>query len=105
MNVNFYIHDNAFERVYANPDRYLDHLRCFHSVCGLDYSIASGEQGMPFAMQIWNKYRNHALTYYLALNGVKMLYIQQQIQMKQKYRSSLKSQQITERMKQKKLST
>lgn len=57
LNVNFYIHDNAFERVYANPDRYLDHLRCFHSVCGLDYSIASGEQGMPFAMQIWNKYR------------------------------------------------
>lgn len=73
LNVNFYIHDNAFERVYANPDRYLEHLRCFHSVCGLDYSIASGEQGMPFAMQIWNKYRNHALTYYLALNGVKMI--------------------------------
>lgn len=42
---------------------------------------------------------------HLILNGVKMLYIQQQIQMKQKYRSSLKSQQITERMKQKKLST
>lgn len=32
LTVNFYIHDCEFERIWNNPDRYLEHLKCFHSV-------------------------------------------------------------------------
>lgn len=50
LTVNFYIHDYEFEKIWNNPDRYLEHLKCFHSVIGPDFSMAVGENGMPFAM-------------------------------------------------------
>lgn len=50
LTVNFYIHDYEFEKIWNNPDRYLEHLKCFHSVIGPDFSMAVGENGMPFAI-------------------------------------------------------
>ena len=73
LTVNFYIHDCEFERIWNNPDRYLEHLKCFHSVIAPDFSMAVGQGGMPFAMNIWQKYRNHALSYYLSMNGIKVI--------------------------------
>lgn len=73
LTVNFYIHDCEFERIWNNPDRYLEHLKCFHSVIAPDFSMAVGQDGMPFAMNIWQKYRNHALSYYLSMNGIKVI--------------------------------
>lgn len=73
LTVNFYIHDYEFEKIWNNPDRYLEHLKCFHSVIGPDFSMAVGENGMPFAMNIWQKYRNHALSHYLSMNGIKVI--------------------------------
>ena len=35
--------------------------------------MAVGQGGMPFAMNIWQKYRNHALSYYLSMNGIKVI--------------------------------
>ena len=35
--------------------------------------MAVGQNGMPFAMNIWQKYRNHALSYYLSMNGIKVI--------------------------------
>lgn len=29
-----------------SPDKYLEHLKCFHSVCMPDFSIATGDRGM-----------------------------------------------------------
>lgn len=72
LTVNFYIHDYEFEKIWNNPDRYLEHLKCFHSVIGPDFSMAVGENGMPFAMNIYQKYRNHALSHYLSMNGIKV---------------------------------
>lgn len=70
MNVNFYIDDVKFNRLWNNPDKYLEHLKCFHSVTMPDFSISTGGKGMPFAMNIYNKYRNHALAWYLYMNDI-----------------------------------
>lgn len=69
LNVNFYIDDSKFQRLWNNPDKYLEHLKCFHSVCMPDFSIATGDCGMPFALNLYNVYRNHALAHYMLLHG------------------------------------
>lgn len=73
LSINFYIHDCEFEKLWNNPDRYLEHLKCFKSVIAPDFSMAVGENGMPFAMNIWNKYRNHAMAHYLSMNEIKVI--------------------------------
>ena len=35
--------------------------------------MAVGEGGMPFAMNIWQKYRNHAIAHYLYINGIRVI--------------------------------
>lgn len=42
LNVNFYVNDNVFERLWNNTDRYVKHLKCFHSVIAPDFSISTG---------------------------------------------------------------
>lgn len=73
LTVNFYIHDNEFEKIWNCPDKYIEHLKCFNSVIAPDFSMAVGEGGMPFAMNIWQKYRNHAIAHYLYMNGIRMI--------------------------------
>ena len=73
LNVNFYIDDVKFTRIWNNPDKYLEHLKCFHSVTMPDFSISTGDRGMPFALNIYNKYRNHAIAWYLHMNDIKVI--------------------------------
>lgn len=73
LNVNFYIDDTKFTRLWNNPYKYLDHLKCFHSVTTPDFSICTGPKGMPFALNIYNKYRNHAIAWYLYMNDIKII--------------------------------
>lgn len=73
INVNFYIDDVKFTRIWNNPDKYQEHLKCFHSVTMPDFSISTGEKGMPFALNIYNKYRNHALAWYLHMNDITVI--------------------------------
>ncbi len=73
LNVNFYIDDSKFQRLWNNPDKYMEHLNCFHSVCMPDFSIATGDCGMPFALNLYNVYRNHALAHYMLLNGIRVI--------------------------------
>lgn len=73
LNVNFYVNDSVFERIWNHTDRYIEHLKCFHSVIAPDFSISTGITGMPFAMNLWNKYRNHALAWYMMINGIKVI--------------------------------
>lgn len=70
LNVNFYIDDEKFTRVWNDVSRYEEHLSCFQSVCGLDFSI---DTRMPLVMQMWNKYRSMALDWYLSFKGVKVI--------------------------------
>lgn len=73
LNVNFYIDDTKFTRLWNNPDKYLEHLKCFHSVTMLDFSISTGSSGMPFALNIYNKYRNHAIAWYLYMHDITVI--------------------------------
>lgn len=70
LNVNFYIDDEKIQKLWNNPDKYLDHLQCFQSMCGLDFTI---DIQMPLAMQYWNKYRNMALDWYLTVQGMTVI--------------------------------
>ena len=70
LNCNFYVDDEKFNSLYVNPDKYLEHLKCFESLCGLDFSI---DTQMPLVMQMWNKYRSMALDWYLTLQGITVI--------------------------------
>ena len=73
LNVNFYIDDTKFTRLWNNPDKYMEHLKCFHSVTMPDFSISTGSSGMPFALNIYNKYRNHAIAWYLYMHDITVI--------------------------------
>lgn len=70
LNLNFFVHDYMLNPIWNNPDKYLEHLKCFGSVCGFDFTI---DVNSPLALQIYNKYRNHVLSWYFANNGVKVI--------------------------------
>ena len=67
---NFYIDDEKFLALENNVDKYLNYLKLFQCVLGLDFSI---DTQMPLVMQYWNKYRSMALDWYLTLNGIKVI--------------------------------
>ena len=73
LDVNFYVDDVQFQRFWNQPDKYIEHLKCFHAVFMPDFSISVGNNGMPLAMCLWNKYRNHALAHYMILNDIKVI--------------------------------
>lgn len=70
LNINFFIHDCEFNSVWNNPDKYMNHFKCFQSICGTDFSI---DIKTPLALQIYNKYRNHVLSWYFQHNGIKLI--------------------------------
>lgn len=70
LNINFFMSDYQFLSVWNNPDKYMEHFRCFHSICGFDFSI---DTKSPLALQIYNKYRNHVLSHYFQKNGVRVI--------------------------------
>ena len=67
---NFYIDDEKFLSLENNVDKYLNYLKLFQCVFGLDFSI---DTQMPLVMQYWNKYRSMALDWYLTLNGIPVI--------------------------------
>ena len=69
-NCNFYVDDEKFNSLWVSPDKYLDYLKLYQSVCGVDFSI---DTQMPLVMQYWNKYRSMALDWYLTLQGITVI--------------------------------
>lgn len=67
---NFYIDDEKFLSLENNVDKYLNYLKLFQCVLGLDFSI---DTQMPLVMQYWNKYRSMALDWYLTLQGIAVI--------------------------------
>lgn len=68
--VHFYIHDHYFEKLWRTPHRYFDRLLTFDGIISPDYSIY---RDMPFALQLWNTFRNRAIGSWLSLNGVPII--------------------------------
>ena len=56
--IHFYIDDYQFERVWNQPDFYLDKLKEFDCILTPDFSLYTE---MPIAMKIWNTYRSRLI--------------------------------------------
>ena len=69
--LHFYIYDYFFECVWNKPGRYLPLFKKFKGVITPDFSLY---RNMPLAMQVWNTYKNRALSYWLQKNGINIVY-------------------------------
>lgn len=56
--VHFYLDDYQFERIWNNPEKYIEKLKQFQCVIAPDFSLYAN---MPKAMQIWNVYRSRTI--------------------------------------------
>lgn len=68
--VMFYEHDRKFERLWRNPKQYLETLKKFKGIISPDFSLY---RNMPLVMQMWNTYRNRALSVWLQNNGIEII--------------------------------
>lgn len=68
--VHFFEDDYLFERIWKNPEKYLDILKRYNGVILPDFSLY---RDMPLAMQIWNIYRSRAIGHWLQKNGIKVI--------------------------------
>ncbi len=70
VGVHFFIDDYQFERVWNVPEKYISILQKAKVVLGTDFSMYVD---MPKALQIYNCYRNRALTRFLKKHGVNIV--------------------------------
>lgn len=68
--VHFFIDDYQFERVWNNPEKYLDKLKQYVCVATPDFSPYGD---MPHALQIYNHYRKHWVGAWLQKHGVTVI--------------------------------
>ena len=68
--VHFFIDDYQFERLWNEPEKYIDLLRNFDCVLSPDFSIYVD---MPKSMQIWNVYRSRLLGQFWQNEGLNVI--------------------------------
>ena len=68
--VHFFIDDYQFERVWNNPDKYIEKLRKYVCVASPDFSPYGD---MPLVLQLYNHYRKHWVARYFQENGVTVI--------------------------------
>ena len=68
--VHFFIDDYQFERLWNNPEKYVEKLKRYEAVLTPDFSPYGD---MPHATQIFNHYRKHWVGRYLQMRGVKII--------------------------------
>lgn len=70
LGVHFFIDDYQFERVWNNPENYINVLRKFSCVFSPDFSLYLD---MPMAMKIWNVYRSRLVGNYFQSEGLRVI--------------------------------
>lgn len=70
VGLHFFLDDYQFERLWAQPDSYLDRLRSFACVCTPDFSIYTD---FPKAVQLYNHFRKHWLGAYWQQCGITVI--------------------------------
>ena len=65
--VTFFDNDSVLERIWNNPEKYLDKLSKYMCVGEPDFSLRINH---PLAVQIANIHRSHAISYMLQENGI-----------------------------------
>lgn len=68
--VHFFVDDYQFERVWNNPDKYIDKLREYEAVLSPDFSPYGD---MPLITQLFNHYRKHWCAAYWQENGINVI--------------------------------
>ena len=68
--VHFFVDDYQFERLWRNPEKYVDKLRKYVCVAAPDFSPYSD---MPLVCQLYNHYRKHWVAAFLQANGVTVI--------------------------------
>ena len=68
--VHFFIDGYQFERVWNEPDKYIDKLKQYVCVASPDFSPYAD---MPVALQIYNHYRKHWVARYWQENGITVI--------------------------------
>ena len=70
VGIHFYIDDYQFERIWNDPQAYVDILEKYQCVLSPDFSLY---MDMPIAMKIWNVFRSRAIGHYLQSMGLKVI--------------------------------
>ena len=68
--VHMFLDDYQIERLWSNPEMYVEKLIDFECVFTPDFSLYSD---MPIAMQIWNTYRSRLVGQIMQDNGIKVI--------------------------------
>lgn len=68
--MSFYCRDDKFTPVLNNPRRYIEPLKAYRCVVGMD---ASPFDNMPLVVQKSQIYTNLAITYYYGMQGIKVI--------------------------------
>ena len=68
--VHFFLDDYQFNRVWTDPDRYIEMLKRYKYVLTPDFSLYTD---FPKALQIYNHYRKHWLGAYWQMFGINVI--------------------------------
>lgn len=68
--IHFFLDDYQFERVWNNPEEYVDLLSEYECALSPDFSLY---MDMPIAMKIWNVYRSRLIGQYWQRCGIKVI--------------------------------
>jgi len=68
--VHFYESDDNFSHLWTNPKQQVDTLKRFGGIIAPDFSICAD---YPLPIQQYNKYRNHALAYWISTQGIPVI--------------------------------
>lgn len=68
--IHCYVDDYQFERLWNRPDEYIDKLREYQCFLSPDFSLY---MDMPYAMKVWNVYRNRMIGQYYQDNGIEVI--------------------------------
>lgn len=70
VGIHFYIDDYQFERIWNNPEKYINILKQYKCILSPDFSLYID---MPMPMKIWNIYRNRKIGAYYQSQGIKVI--------------------------------
>lgn len=68
--IHFYLDDYQFERLWNNPQEYIEILKQYECILSPDFSLYLD---MPIPMKIWNIYRSRQIGQYYQSQGIKVI--------------------------------
>lgn len=68
--IHFFLDDYQFNRIWNNPNKYIELLKEFEYVLSPDFSMYTD---YPKAMQMWKHFQKHWIGAYLEKNGIKVI--------------------------------